>query len=86
VENDRRTFAARPADGTYDEIDLSWLDPADPDDRRILIEAEHPELHEALREEWDEIDLHGQTMSPRLHLAMHESVANQLWDDDPPEA
>lgn len=23
-------------------------------------------------------------MSPRLHITMHEIVANQLWDDDPP--
>jgi hypothetical protein len=25
-------------------------------------------------------------MSPGLHIAMHEIVANQLWDGDPPEA
>jgi hypothetical protein len=24
-------------------------------------------------------------MNPRLHLLMHEVVANQLWDNDPPE-
>ena len=24
-------------------------------------------------------------MNPRLHLAMHEVVATQLWDDSPPE-
>jgi hypothetical protein len=29
--------------------------------------------------------LHGQPMSPQLHITMHEIVAAQLWDDDPPE-
>jgi hypothetical protein len=24
-------------------------------------------------------------MNPRLHVAMHEIVANQLWNGDPPE-
>jgi len=76
-----------PARGTYDEIDLSFLDPSDPDDRHILIEAEHPELHAALQADLDEIDGGGgEPMSPRLHITMHEIVANQLWDDDPPEA
>ncbi len=86
MEEDRRSFAMSPQRGTYDKFDLSRLDPADPDERRILIEAEHPELHAALRAEIDEIDRSGEPMSPRLHIAMHEIVANQLWDDDPPEA
>ena len=24
-------------------------------------------------------------MNPRLHITVHEIVANQLWDDEPPE-
>jgi hypothetical protein len=32
-----------------------------------------------------EIDLGDGPMNPRLHLAMHEIVATQLWDDSPPE-
>lgn len=24
-------------------------------------------------------------MNPNLHIAVHEVIANQLWDDDPPE-
>ena len=52
----------------------------------MLIEAEHPELHKALRRGDDEIVLHGTTINPRLHITMHEIVANQLWADDPPEA
>ncbi|MBP2368742.1 hypothetical protein [Pseudonocardia parietis] len=23
-------------------------------------------------------------MKPRLHLALHQIITNQLWDDDPP--
>ena len=86
MDDDRRSFAVPPARGTYDEIDLSWLDPSEPDDRHLLIEAEHPELHAALRAGRDEIVVDGEPMSPRLHITMHEIVANQLWDDEPPEA
>ncbi len=66
-------------------IDLSVLDPADEDDRRLLIEAEHRELWDALERGADEITLHGEVINPQLHVAMHEIVANQLWNDDPPE-
>jgi hypothetical protein len=82
----RRSFAIPPASGMFNDIDLSFLDPNDWDGRRTLIEAEHPELHEALRSDADEIaGPDGSPMSPRLHIAMHEIVANQLWDGDPPE-
>jgi hypothetical protein len=33
----------------------------------------------------DEIDLGDGPFNPRLHLALHEVVATQLWDNDPPE-
>jgi len=81
----RRQFACPPARGRYEGIELEYLDPADLDERGILIKAEHPELHKALRHGDDEIVISGQPMSPRLHIAMHEIVANQLWDDDPAE-
>jgi len=83
-EADRRRFACPPAVGEFDDIDLGLLDPSDEDDRRTLIEAEHPELLEALE---DGRDLHqgSEIVNPRLHIAMHEIVANQLWADDPPE-
>jgi uncharacterized protein DUF1841 len=42
-------------------------------------------LRDALERGGDEIVLQGQKMSPRLHITLHEIVANQLWDDDPPE-
>jgi len=68
-----------------DEIDLVLLDRDDEDQRRILIEAEHPELKQALDEGTDEVHHRTETMSPALHIAMHEIVTNQLWADDPPE-
>ena len=76
-----------PATGVLDGIDLSLLDPGDEGDRHFLFMAEHPGLADAIENDEDEIDLGhtGGTMSPRLHLAMHEVVANQIWHDDPPE-
>ena len=85
AENERRQFVFPPVSGSFDDIDLELLDPADEHDRSMLILAEHPELQRAIDADLDEIHLHGTTMNPRLHLLMHEIVANQLWDDDPPE-
>lgn len=84
-EEARRRFVCPPARGRFEGIELEYLDPADPDDRRMLIEAAHPELHRALRRDDDEVVIQGTPINPRLHIAMHEIVANQLWDDDPPE-
>ncbi len=85
-EEERRSLAVPVAlTGIYDGIDLSLLNGDDEDDRRILIEAEHPELHAALRSGQREIHRAGTTMNPTLHITMHEIVANQLWADDPPE-
>jgi hydroxypyruvate isomerase len=85
AENERRRFVFPPVSGSFDDIELELLDPADEHDRSMLILAEHPELQRAIDADLDEIHLHGTTMNPRLHLLMHEVVANQLWDDDPPE-
>lgn len=81
----RRRFACPPRRGTLDDIDLSLLDPADPDDRGMLILAEHPELAEAIECGEDEVLVGDETVNPRLHITMHEIVATQLWADDPPE-
>ena len=67
------------------DIDLQYLDPSVEDDRYFFILAEHPELIPAIEDDLGEIELHGQTMNPRLHITMHQVVANQLWNDDPPE-
>jgi hypothetical protein len=71
--------------GIVDGINLALLDSADPDERRLLIEAEHPRLRQALRDDVDEIVVDGQVMNPRLHIALHEIVAERLWADEPPE-
>ena len=72
------------ARGTYQRLDLELLDPGDEDDRAVLIEALHPELTGALRGEGDVI-VGGQTVNPRLHVAMHQVVANQLLAGGPPQ-
>lgn len=58
------------------------LDPSDPDERGLLIRAEHPEYADILDGSAVEPGVDG--VNPRLHLAMHEIVADQLWDGDPP--
>ncbi|TCO44972.1 uncharacterized protein DUF1841 [Kribbella antiqua] len=80
---DRRTFAM-PYFGTrIGGEDYPRLNPNDPDERSILIEGEHPEYHDALNDPAVVGEVDG--VNPHLHLAMHEVVTNQLWNDDPPE-
>lgn len=67
------------------ELGLDLAELADPDVRGYALRMEHPEIDQALRDGRDEVELDGQRVNPRLHLAMHEVVANQLWNDDPPE-
>ena len=66
--------------------DLGLLDPEDPDERAILIRLAHPNLDEALEAGLNEVEVGGEPMSPSLHLTIHEVVATQVIDDDPPEA
>ena len=82
--DDRRSWAVPAAHGTYQGIELELLDPADEDDLGLLIEALHSELAEALRSD-EEVFADGEPFSPRLHIAMHQIVANQLLADAPPE-
>jgi Domain of unknown function (DUF1841) len=81
----RRQWTITKRRGRVLDVDLQDLDPADEEDRYYFILAEHPELVPAIRDNLDEIELHGQKMNPRLHLTMHQIVANQLWTNDPPE-
>jgi hypothetical protein len=80
----RRMFAMPYIGTPIGDEDYPRLDPADPDQRGILIEGEHPEWHDLLRDPSFEGEVDGG--SPRLHLAIHEMIASQLWDDEPPEA
>jgi hypothetical protein len=84
-DEERQAFAVPLAEGEYDDVDLSLLDRDDEDDRRLLIQAEHPEFHRALAAGQREVHVRGITINPVLHIAMHEIVANQLWANDPPE-
>jgi hypothetical protein len=59
-------------------------DLVDPDVRAVVIRADHPELDRALCEGKEELIVDGEPMSIRLHLTMHQVLANQLADDDPP--
>jgi len=81
---DRRSWAVPCAHGSYQGLDLELLDPGDEDDRALLIEAQHPEFAYTLHGE-DDVIVGGETVNPRLHVAMHQVVANQLLADDPPE-
>jgi hypothetical protein len=53
--------------------------------RAVVIRADHPEFDRALRAGKDELIVDGEPMSISLHLTMHQVLANQLADDDPPE-
>jgi hypothetical protein len=82
-ENNRQLFVADG--GVLAALGLTVEELADPDVRSVVIRHEHPELEPALEKGLDEIDVGGAPMNPRLHLALHEIVATQLWDDSPPE-
>ena len=63
-------------------LDLELLNPlGDEDELRFLIEARHTEYEDALRSH-EEVIVDGEPFSPRLHVAMHQVVANQLLADN----
>jgi hypothetical protein len=63
---------------------VEQLDSADEAELTFLLEATHPELADALRSS-GEVIVDGEPFNPRLHIAMHQIVANQLLVNDPPE-
>jgi hypothetical protein len=81
---DRRSWAIPSGHGTYQGLDLELLHPDDENELTFLIEAQHAEFEDALRSQ-DEVIVDGKPFSPRLHVAMHQVVANQLLADHPPE-
>lgn len=80
---ERLALIADPDTLTSLGIDIEQL--ADPDTRSHVIRADHPDLARALRRGENEVLVNGEPMNPRLHFVMHEVVANQLADEDPPE-
>ena len=75
----RLTFAIPPIAEPREETQR--LDPNEADDRALLIAAAHPELDT----DAESALVEGREINPRLHLTIHEIVATQIVDDDPPE-
>lgn len=70
----------------FADIDPGYFDPANEYDREVLIRLQHPELRAALSNpDVDEIDVAGHPMNPRLHVSLHQGVADQIVHDEPPE-
>ena len=67
----RRAFAFGVLDGTYRGTDLASLDPARPEDRRVLLAADHDDLRG------------GQASAD--HLDQHLALTERLWHGNPPE-
>lgn len=65
--------------------DLEYLSPEDPDERSVLIRLAHPDLADAVSRGIETVVIGGQGLNPRLHFAIHEVVATQVVEDDPPE-
>jgi hypothetical protein len=80
ADRDRRLAFAIPLIAEPGE-ETQWLDPNDADDRALLIAAAHPEIDT----DAETALVDGHEINPRLHLAIHEIVASQIVDDDPPE-
>ena len=66
----RRAFAFGVLKGWHNGTDLASLDPADPEDRRMLIAADHATPAPA---------------GVGRHIDRHLALADRLWRGDPPE-
>jgi hypothetical protein len=78
----RRRFAVPTIVTNIDGEEVE-VDPADEDERELLVVAEHPEYRAVLDDPMSDELVEG--ANPRLHVALHLVIANQLWDDTPPE-
>jgi hypothetical protein len=67
----RRAFVFGVLVGRYRGTDLSTLQPGDPRDRRLLLEADHDEP--------------GRPPADETHIRRHLALADRLWRGDPPE-
>ncbi|HUO70706.1 MAG TPA: hypothetical protein VMU39_08015 [Solirubrobacteraceae bacterium] len=61
------------------------LDPTDEDDRAKLIRLAHPEMAAAIEAGEETVLIGGEAINPRLHLLMHQVVADRLLHGDPPD-
>lgn len=81
----RIKFLFRPRQDVLEHVDVDFLNPEEEDDRRLLIASEHPRFWQAIEEGESEVEIAGEPVSPQLHLAMHEIVANRILNDEPKE-
>lgn len=81
----RRTFAMPYVGIRIGEKDYPELDAGDEQQRWLLLIGEHPEYHEMLGGPEPDFDALIDAVWPQAHLIIHEIVATQLWNDDPPE-
>jgi hypothetical protein len=79
----RRRFTVPTIVTSIDGDEEVELDPAHEDHRELLILAEHPEYQAVLADPMSDELIEG--VNPRLHVVLHQVIANQLWDDTPPE-
>jgi hypothetical protein len=63
----------------------SALEPADEDDRAELIRLAHPKLAAAIDGGEKVVVIDGEAVNPRLHLLIHQVVADRLLHGEPPE-
>lgn len=84
VAGERLSWVMPAGHGRFRGVDLELLDRADEDELMLLIEAQHPELAGAMRT-GEDFGGDDEPVNPRLHVTMHQIVANQLLADDPPE-
>lgn len=82
----RRTFAMPYVGIRIGDKDYPELDAGDEQQRWLLIIGEHPEYHEMLGGPEPDFTALIDAVWPQAHLIIHEIVATQLWNDDPPEA
>lgn len=80
-----RAWLAAPPGAAVPGVDPELLDPADQDDRGLLVRAQHPAASAAVERGDDEATEGDERFNPRMHLLMHEVVLNQLWMGEPPE-
>lgn len=81
----RRAWLFPFAGDVVDGVEIDALDPWDDGDRQLLLLIDHPELAPAIERGDKEIVYRGVTMSPTLHLAMHDVVTTRILNDEPRE-
>lgn len=80
---ERRRFAVPETSAIVGADEFDDLDPAEPDERYLLVLGEHPEYHEALADPEFDGEIDG--VDPHLFIAVKQLLVDQLWHGDPVE-